>query len=1243
MIKKLTTTFLLAVTASICFAQLQKIPFEKYGVAEGLPEEFVRDLVQDDKGFIWFGTQNGLVKYDGYRFKVFQHASDKKDTTGIQIRSSGGGLLKAKDGKIWIGETGGQGIVSSFDPLTEKFRNYYPAGNTAKGADESASQLLFEDEAGNIWFKYRPGLAQPFFICRLNPATGVIKRYPVVDRVGGNIYLRNFGTIESTGTIWHQDNKNNFYRLNRQKDSFEIMIPAGKDFLQSGIADTLRQLSKGNADRLLLTGSHGLYIFDSKNQKIVKSYVHQPGNPNGIADSIFYAIEDLNGQIWVTHRQGKISLIDPSSDNIQTFTYGSGPLPYQKGIKAPPFFLVTAQNKEGILFQAWFSGNNFQRPTFFIYYQFAKKTFSFYDKNFNLPNNPLPTSAVVPYLSLEDRTGLLWLGTRPGLYKQAPKKQQMNLFRYRVDEPNGLPSDTIRYLFEDSKKRLWVGTSGGLAIYQAGQDNFRVFRHDPANPASISNNSIEMVQEDADGNIWVGTRNGLNQWQESTGSFKRFFYSPTDAGNIEFVFPDKQQRLWVSIMNKGVFVLEKSTGRVLKKYFRNDKDPASLTSMDVEVFYQDSRGNIWLGDAADNQFGLYRLNEKEDGFKHYMPIPGDSSSISSNEIHFLTEDAEKRLWIGTDGGLNVYDYARDKFIRYYNGKGSLTSMPGFVIDKKGNPWFGTYSGEGLISVDVEKRLFTAYGENKGLLQNDINGGYITAEIAKDEFGRFWLPTQRGLSVFDPETKSFVSYFAKDGFQPYARFYVSIKTSNGDIWIGSSNGLNHIVPANLLKKDTTLPSIVITQVTINDSLYSKPDGTIFKQSVAYTNAIELKHWQKDISFDFVALHYLRSEDNLYSWKLENYDKDWSAPSKERKASYTNLSPGKYIFRVKASNADGVWNEEGISISITILPPWWKTWWAYTLYALLFLVALRIFSKWRERRLRHEKEVLELKVNHRTQQLQESIESLKSTQSQLVQSEKMASLGELTAGIAHEIQNPLNFVNNFSEVNKELLTEMNEEIAKGNFDEVKALAKDVTDNEEKIIFHGKRADAIVKGMLQHSRSSSGVKEPTDINALADEYLRLAYHGLRAKDKSFNATMKTDFDESIGNINIIPQDIGRVILNLITNAFYVVDEKKKQVAPGLPTFERLATLYDPTVSVGTKKINGKVEIKVTDNGNGIPQKVLDKIFQPFFTTKPTGQGTGLGLSLSYDIVKAHGGELKVETKEGEGSQFIIYLPIS
>ena len=304
------------------------------------------------------------------------------------------------------------------------------------------------------------------------------------------------------------------------------------------------------------------------------------------------------------------------------------------------------------------------------------------------------------------------------------------------------------------------------------------------------------------------------------------------------------------------------------------------------------------------------------------------------------------------------------------------------------------------------------------------------------------------------------------------------------------------------------------------------------------------------------------------------------------------------------------------------------------AVFMVIAFILYRNNRQRKKANEllqkqkEEIAEQKDN-----VEQTLVELRSTQSQLIQSEKMASLGELTAGIAHEIQNPLNFVNNFSEVSSELMAEMNDELNKGAIEEAKAIAIaiDILQNLEKINHHGKRADAIVKGMLQHSQTSTGKKEPTDINKLADEYLRLAYHGLRAKDKSFNATLNTDFDETIGRINIIPQDIGRVILNVITNAFYAVNEKKKLHVDG----------FESRVSLTTKKIGDTIEIRIGDNGNGIPKKLVDKIFQPFFTTKPTGQGTGLGLSLAYDIVKAHGGELNVQTKEGEGSEFIIQIP--
>ena len=286
-----------------------------------------------------------------------------------------------------------------------------------------------------------------------------------------------------------------------------------------------------------------------------------------------------------------------------------------------------------------------------------------------------------------------------------------------------------------------------------------------------------------------------------------------------------------------------------------------------------------------------------------------------------------------------------------------------------------------------------------------------------------------------------------------------------------------------------------------------------------------------------------------------------------------------------------------------------------------------------------------ITKQKEELEQTLSELKATQTQLIQSEKMASLGELTAGIAHEIQNPLNFVNNFSEISTELLDELKEEMQKGNSEETEAITNDLKQNLEKIIHHGKRADGIVKAMLQHSRSSSGTKEPTDINALADEYLRLAYHGLRAKDKSFNATLITDFDDAISKIDVVPQEIGRVILNLLTNAFYAVSEKKKQLAKNLPAEEsqKEQSPYTPTVLISTKKLNGKVEIKISDNGKGISEAEVEKIFQPFYTTKPSGKGTGLGLSMSYEIVtKEHGGQLKVENNEGEGVTFTVILPV-
>jgi signal transduction histidine kinase len=554
----------------------------------------------------------------------------------------------------------------------------------------------------------------------------------------------------------------------------------------------------------------------------------------------------------------------------------------------------------------------------------------------------------------------------------------------------------------------------------------------------------------------------------------------------------------------------------------------------------------------------------------------------------------------------------------------------FFEDTQGNLWLGTLSG-GLCYFDYKTEKFRTYTDKHGLPANNVYS------LLTDNKNNLWLGTSSGLSRFDPITKTFTNYDYTDGLQSnvfvasdYTEFGKGgcIKGSDGTLYFGGNNGFNFFDPQQL-KPNSQIAPVVITQFKLFDKLVKGANES---------KKIVLDYDENYFSFEFASLSYYNPSKNQYKYKLEGAGKDWIYSGSRRYAGYTNIDPGTYTFKVKGTNNDGIWNEEGASITIIIKPPWWQTWWAYTSYFVLVLLAIWGFIKWRTKTLQTEKKVLEKRVTERTRELKqekEIVEStlaeLKSTQAQLIQSEKMASLGELTAGIAHEIQNPLNFVNNFSEVSNELIDEMNGELDKGDIHEAKIIADDIKQNLEKINHHGRRADGIVKGMLQHSRTSSGQKEPVDINKLADEYLRLSYHGLRAKDKSFNAEIKTDFDSSIGNINVVPQDIGRVILNLINNAFYAVTERSKAELEG----------YKPSVTVSTKKLSEKIEISVKDNGNGVPFSIREKIFQPFFTTKPTGQGTGLGLSLAYDIVKAHGGEIKVESKEREGTSFIIQLP--
>jgi signal transduction histidine kinase len=626
--------------------------------------------------------------------------------------------------------------------------------------------------------------------------------------------------------------------------------------------------------------------------------------------------------------------------------------------------------------------------------------------------------------------------------------------------------------------------------------------------------------------------------------------------------------------------------------------------------------------------GLYLFDEDQEGITRLDHPLDQANSQNQRSIRKILKDSRNNIWLGIDlFGLKRFDLAKGEFIDYPFGGSVQNYINDIYEDEDQNLYVGGMQS-GIRKYNPETDQFPAIIDESGLL-NEITG---IGGISGSGDSILWIATFSELIKYDVKTNTGFPFDIYNWIIPGTSTInrAIFKSSQGELYGSVNNGYTRLSSEDFERKSEYKPRPFVSKFQVNNQLISLR-GDVNDEKFSFN------HDQNNISITLGYINFLTgSGENEVKYWLENYDSDWRAGKNGHEITYYGLSRGKYTFRSKVLDKYGDLTED--TLTFTIKPPWWQTWWAYVFYVILLgfgVWRVHLFQKFRilklekerarQRELAHAREIekayKDLEVAHK---------NLKSTQSQLIQSEKMASLGELTAGIAHEIQNPLNFVNNFSEINTELLEELEEEIENGDLEEVKDIMEDLIANEKKINQHGKRADAIVKGMLQHSRTSTGEKVPTDLNELADEYLRLAYHGLRAKDPDFNAAFETDFDQFLPKVNIVPQDIGRVLLNLINNAFQAVHEMSKLGKDG----------YAAKVAVSTALEDDRVVIRVKDNGPGIPEDIKDKIFQPFFTTKPMGQGTGLGLSLSYDIVKAHAGDLILNLEEGTGAEFIIKL---
>ncbi|MGC4034629.1 MAG: two-component regulator propeller domain-containing protein [Chitinophagaceae bacterium] len=939
--------------------------------------------------------------------------------------------------------------------------------------------------------------------------------------------------------------------------------------------------------------------------------------------------EDENKNMWISTFRGGVSIIDWKTNKIKY-------LRKLNGLRSDTTSAITI-DKTGKIWVAIIGSESGVEAI-----DVKAGVIKHYAQLQGLNNNTLALG-----LTFDDK-GQLWKSNFPLLEVLDPYKN-----RSRIIVNNDGPGDVDISTVQDNFKRMWELTTTGIYIIDQNAETVHPF----------GETVVTSLMQDELGNIWVATRGGLHIIDLQKKRI-RFLSTKNGLGN-DFVqsFFIYDHKMMIST-NGGINIVDpvrKTIERIGKK--------EGLANDTCYAVFKDKEKTTWLTGPSN---GIDRI----DSAKKIIFHTDASRGLSDDNISDIKEDRDGLLWMATfQGGIDVIN-SKNGTVKYLNNVPGLIegSNKSLLYDKAGRMWIGT--GHGLFIADTKKGTLTSITKKNGLANDQVlslleyNGSVIvgtnigsTIVTASSNTGS---TTESDTSAnhwkISPLSKT-QSLVREQG----GSWNTDAITSDGKYLWGDKG----ITAINEIASNDDSVSTYITGLTVmtqqqhfknnfsfgekdtlwtNDTFYVKSRQPSFANYTVHglkwdtvsgafnlpTN-LQIPYNRNYIQFQFSQVHLSRQDSTFYMYVLEGIDKNWSTPTNYPfSQNYLNLPSGNYTFKVSSKGSNGKWSEPA-SFSFTITPPWWKTWWAWIIYIFIGFGILSSYIGYRSRRLKNENKVLEEKINVRTQQLQKSIEDLKSTQTQLIQSEKMASLGELTAGIAHEIQNPLNFVNNFSEVSVELANELRDELNKVEIPADKKtnledIVEDLILNQEKINFHGKRADSIVKGMLQHSRNTSGQKEPTDINALTDEYLRLSYHGLRAKDKTFNATIKTDFDKSLNAINIVPQDIGRTVLNLFTNAFYSVTEKKSLQANG----------YEPTVTLTTKRLANKAEIRIKDNGMGIPQRVLDKIFQPFFTTKATGQGTGLGLSLSYDIIKAHNGEIKVDTKEGEGAEFIILLPL-
>jgi signal transduction histidine kinase/ligand-binding sensor domain-containing protein/DNA-binding response OmpR family regulator len=1057
---------------------INSIRFEH--ISAGLSQSTVTCILQDRKGFMWFGTRNGLNRYDGVAFTTFENLV--KDSTSLS-HSYITALFEDSKGNLWVGTM--EGGLNLYNKDNETFTHFIHDKNNPSSISHNNVNCIYEDRNHRLWFGTENGLNY------LVPDQKKFVSYKFERNNPESLCDNNIGVI-------FEDSRNRLW---------------------------------------VGTRGGGMEFFDQKNKRFIH-HRYNPADSRSISNNVVRAYhKDSQGSIWLGTQNGLNLLVE----------------------------------KDG--------GAEFVR------YEHHK-----HDPN-SLGNNSI--------LSLsEDSYGRLWIGTQISGLSIFDKKQNVfhNIYPDPLDQYS-ISSNSLWSLFRDKMGSMWIGARNrGLDKWDQHQQKFSQHNITPSGNYTLSNKDVTCFLEDETGNLWIGTDGGgLTYFDRKNNQYTSYIHEagkPNSLGSnaVLSLLIDSKKRLWVGTWGGGLNLFDKKT-KTFKHYIYNPSDPKSLNGNNIFTMCEDSYGNFWVGVFYG---GLNLFDPETDSFRHYNYHPHKPNSLSSNQIIKIFEDSQKNLWIGTDGaGLDLLHWKGKDDVSFTHYKyecsngGTLSSnvINAIVEDRHNNLWIGT--GQGLNKINYRNQTFRVYRKENGLPDNVING------VIEDKNGFLWLSTNQGISKLDPLTGKIKNYTTADGLQSQEFIRGSyLKSQTGELFFGGVNGFNSFFPDQIKDKFFASP-LYLTEFRIRNGLI-KPDqkNSPLQKHISETEEITLSYADNDFGLGFAALNYSNALKSKYAYLLEGYDKDWQWVGTQRNANYAKVPPGSYTFRVKSVNNNGQFNDDEARVHITVLPPWWRTWWAYTLYAMILLGLLWWYRQILIRQLRLESD---LKLEHLELMKMQEMERVKSN---------------FFANISHEFRTPLTLI----------LSPLKDMFA-DNFQ------GDFKNQYQVMIRNAERLLRLINQLLDLSKLDSGHMklEPSYLDVV--HFLKPIFSSFDTYARRKQIQYRFEHPDERIVLQADPDKLEKVVTNLLSNAFKFTDSG--------------------AITLSVSKVGDTIQIGVSDTGMGIPQEYISYIFDHFYQVAhhvyPVDQeGTGIGLALAKELVELHNGRILVESEAGKGTAFKVILPV-